>query len=211
MHFLRSTPLARILACVVAVLVGCRAGRPERGGCEPPRPPSVEPRRVAWTQPAVPSERVAPGQLSGLVVDEESGLPLFGAQVHVVGAALQAYSDSSGLFSVQLRPGRQSIRVRRIGYASLSTDVVAREDSGYAAVFTLAREPVILCHVTVGMHVPQPAVEGAVRDALTDQPLLGVVKVTATDGAFRDSVAATTDSLGYLRRPLPPIGAERTP
>ena len=201
--------LSRPFVCALAVSAGlpfgCRS-QPEqvRIVYRPEYLPPPEAKVVAWSQAPLASAQVPAGYLAGLIVDAESGLPLFKAQVHIASTTVGAMSDSTGRFRVRLPSGVGAIRVRRIGYSTSATPIVAHTDSGYVMVAALRREPTILCTVTTGYSGPRSAVVVSARDALTGLPLAAPVTVTVTDTAFRDSFVTTVDSSGRIPRTIAP-------
>lgn len=58
------------------------------------------------------------GTLSGTVIDNQTGSPLSGVTVFVVGTYKGAYTDEAGKFRIEgIKPGEYSIRISYIGYA----------------------------------------------------------------------------------------------
>jgi len=164
-----------------------------------------EPRRVAYTQDPISSTRVSPGELTGIVLDAESGQPLAYAQVAIIIPAGTVYTDSSGRFRLAPLPrGAQVIHAGRIGYGRVRMPIDANPDSGYVTVIALPRNEVVLCRVFTSVYVPQSGVAVAVRDALTGIGVSVPITITATDGAYRDSVVVEADSLGRTHRTIAP-------
>lgn len=64
------------------------------------------------------------GTISGRVVDAETGEPLAGAAVEVLGQGVQAATNDSGGFSVSVAPGSHSVVVEMIGYETGRVDGV---------------------------------------------------------------------------------------
>ncbi len=91
---------------------------------------------VPWRQASFPSLAplffflaVSPvaaqqGTISGRVVDAETGEPLAGAAVEVLGQGVQAATNDSGGFSVSVAPGSHSVVVEMIGYETGRVDGV---------------------------------------------------------------------------------------
>ena len=205
-------------------VVAC-SSRPvqERVVYVPSSAPQAEVNRVAWSQPPVPSANVQPGRLAGIVVDQESGQPIF-AQISVTSAPMVGtLTDSSGRFNLAVPSGARTIWIRRVGYSPYKIDAVLAQHSGYIMVAALTRALTTLCNVSDGGIVlrlyrdstgktvqtpilppPPSAVVVYVRDALTGQPPGSPVTVTVTDGAFRDSLVARVDSLGRVPRTIAP-------
>jgi len=152
------------------LLAGCGGHRAWQGCAVPAAEPATSSKAaVAWSQGPLASTRVAPGELVGLVVDAESGVPVALAQV-IVGqwtpGKPPVLTDSVGRFRMPLPNAGETLRVMRIGYDSYAT-TVPRGDSGLAAVVALRPTAVVLCHVIL-THV--------------------------RDSTFRDSVAVLPDT-----------------
>ena len=194
--------------CHVAVVVaslGCRPPERVRYVYLSPPPPPRDSTRAAWSQPPVPSSRVEPGRLEGLVLDDETGQPLSHAQVQLVSTTFGAMTDSAGRFELPVPADTRSIRIRRIGYEPYRVDGVFAADSGYVIVAALRRSTVVLCRVVTGQGGgPESAVVISVRDAMTGRPFSGSVSVTVTDTSFRESFVTTVDSLGLVPRTIAP-------
>lgn len=59
-----------------------------------------------------------PGRLSGLVVSGEDGRPVQSARVYVRGQALEASTDPTGAFQLELPPGTWDLSIVRSGFSS---------------------------------------------------------------------------------------------
>ncbi len=71
------------------------------------------------------------GRVIGTVVEEESGQPLIGATVMIVGTQLGARADLDGKFTIRnVPPGTYTLRVSAIGYAPVEITEVIVEASG---------------------------------------------------------------------------------
>ncbi|MDE3053528.1 MAG: carboxypeptidase regulatory-like domain-containing protein, partial [Gemmatimonadota bacterium] len=67
-----------------------------------------------------PAAQAQTGSIVGTVVDRATSQPLEGSLVTVVGTRLGANTDGRGHFVIRgVRPGHDSVLVRRIGYAPL--------------------------------------------------------------------------------------------
>ena len=62
-----------------------------------------------------------PGEIEGLVRAEESGQPLAGARVSIVGSPQFAITFGDGSFHLRVPDGQYTLRVERLGYAMLET------------------------------------------------------------------------------------------
>ena len=190
---------------MVLALAGCHR-QPKSVPVVHPAPPARgEPRKVAYTQDPISSTRIAPGELTGIVLDAENGQPLAQAQVAILNPGGTVYTDSSGRFRISPLPrGQRVLQVGRIGYGTVRRRIEVTPDSGYVTVVALPRNEVVVCRVFAGGYVPQSGVAVAARDALTGTGVSVPVTVIATDGSFRDSVVAEADSLGRTHRTIAP-------
>ncbi len=82
------------------------------------------------------------GKIAGKVIDEQSGEPLPGANVIVVGTNYGAAADADGeYFILNLPPGRYDVEARMIGYAPVKmTGVQVRTNATTTANFKLRTE-----------------------------------------------------------------------
>ena len=62
----------------------------------------------------------AAGRVTGKVTSSEGGAPVLGATVQLVGTPFGTITKSDGTFSIALRPGAYSLRVRQIGFTSVT-------------------------------------------------------------------------------------------
>jgi outer membrane receptor protein involved in Fe transport len=97
------------------------------------------------------AERRAPaGEVRGVVVDSVSREPLLGAQVVVVGTSLGAVTSEDGSYVLPaVPPGRQTIRVRRLGYRTESRTVEVMDGETLSLEFALAHSASTLDEVLV--------------------------------------------------------------
>ena len=83
------------------------------------------------------------GRIQGLVLDEQTGSALYGANVLVQGTLLGAASDEKGEFTItRLPPGSYTLLVTMIGYESQSLAVTIQPDATQAVTVHLS--PTIL-------------------------------------------------------------------
>ncbi len=67
--------------------------------------------------------------ISGRVIDRETGRPLEGANIQIVGQKRGATADLDGYYSLErLTPGKYTLRASVIGYAKADTTIVLGED-----------------------------------------------------------------------------------
>jgi len=84
------------------------------------------------------------GQIKGVITDQESGEPLRGAAVAVIGTAMGAMTDSSGAFVIRfLRSGIHSLKISHLDYAPIEVvDVMVLHGQTTEVIRSLARNPV---------------------------------------------------------------------
>ncbi|GAC1478923.1 MAG: TonB-dependent receptor [Gemmatimonadaceae bacterium] len=88
---------------------------------------------------AAPLARAQTGAVAGRVTGTETGEPLVGATVSVVGQPYGAAVRGDGSYRVQLDPGTYQLRARLIGYASVTKSVTVAAGQTVQADFGLAR------------------------------------------------------------------------
>ena len=72
----------------------------------------------------------ASGSVAGRVLDRDSGEPLPGANVTIVGTSIGASTDLEGKYVLRNVPtGKQSMKVTYIGYRSVTMDVTVGENA----------------------------------------------------------------------------------
>lgn len=94
---------------------------------------------------AVPAARGqdSTATLTGRVVSAESGKPLSSAQVIIDSTRQGAITDSAGRFRLpDVSPGRRTVRVRLIGFATATTEVRVRPEVITEVTFLLDRSAV---------------------------------------------------------------------
>lgn len=90
------------------------------------------------------------GSVTGLVTDVETGQPLVGAQVSVVGTAVRTLVDAQGRYLIAGLPaGEAVIRVQLVGYGSAEETVNVTADGAVNASFRLQRQAVQLEGIVV--------------------------------------------------------------
>lgn len=93
---------------------------------------------LALTSSVVPVRAAATATISGVVNDEQTGLPLSGVGIVVLGTAKTATSDARGGFAFSgLAAGAYVLRLRRDGYAPSDSDSIVVNDGATVSV-TLA-------------------------------------------------------------------------
>jgi len=92
----------------------------------------------ALTSSVLPARAADTATIAGTVNDQQTGLPLSGVGVSVLGTTLTAITNASGGFSITgLPPGAYVLRLRRDGYSLSDSDTIVLKDGGLAQV-TLA-------------------------------------------------------------------------
>ena len=119
------------------------------------------------------------GSISGRVTDADTGDPLVGANVLVVGTNLGAATDINGEYSISAVPaGAQRLNANYIGYASSSSNVDIAADGSATADFGLSVAALNLNEVIVtgtGTAVEKSKVGNSVgivnMESLEDAPI----------------------------------------
>jgi TonB-dependent receptor len=93
---------------------------------------------VAWS-PAWAQQ----GTVTGTVRDQQSGLPLAGAAVHVLGMARSVVTDANGRFLLlNVSSGEQRVAVEYLGYGETTRQVTVPVDGSVSVMFALEVEAV---------------------------------------------------------------------
>ena len=83
------------------------------------------------------------GYLEGTIVDSDTGQPVEGAQVNVVGGYQADVTDASGQFDLTLQQGEIDLLISRFGYLEGSHTVTIVEDETLVDTFQLDPAPVV--------------------------------------------------------------------
>ena len=141
--------------------------------------------------PAMLAAQAGPtGRIAGRVVDGESGRPVAGAQVLIVGQPDHLEADLDGRFrSAPLPVGTYSVRSFYIGYAPAQVDSV-RVTAGQATVvsLSLSTTPVQLAELEV--KAEEPAKISSAAGLLAEQQNAPAV----SDGVSAETISKTPDS-----------------
>jgi Carboxypeptidase regulatory-like domain/TonB-dependent Receptor Plug Domain len=141
--------------------------------------------------PAMLAAQAGPtGRIAGRVVDGESGRPVAGAQVLIVGQPDHLEADLDGRFrSAPLPVGTYSVRSFYIGYAPAQVDSV-RVAAGQATVvsLSLSTTPVQLAELEV--KAAEPAKISSAAGLLAEQQNAPAV----SDGVSAETISKTPDS-----------------
>ncbi len=121
--------------------------------------------------PFVPLVAQQTGTVSGTVVTTESGAPLVGVSVVVVGTARSVLTNEKGLYHLSVPAGAHSVRARLIGYEAAEQRVVVPAGQTITVDFKLTATPLSLNEVVVvGARTSRTAVETPVPvDVITSQ------------------------------------------
>ena len=150
-----------------------------------PADPSQTARAQAPAAPPAARPGAAAGVVTGVVVDSATGAPLPAAQVRLVGLGRGELTHDDGTFTFDdLPPGRYTVAVQRIGYAT-AEQVVTLAAGGRAALrVPVAPSAARLSPVVVTGNVG----EGRERDALRPTRVVGGAEL---DRRLGETVAAT--------------------
>ncbi|MDZ7295147.1 MAG: TonB-dependent receptor [candidate division KSB1 bacterium] len=93
---------------------------------------------------AVAATHASGGKVSGTVIDGQTGKPLPGANVQILGTTRGASADRNGAFLIaNLPPGRYSVRASMIGYRAVTIDGVSiAEGQEVRLAFALQPAPI---------------------------------------------------------------------
>src|SRR5437763_6915616 len=129
------------------------------------------------------------GTISGTVTSQETGAPLAGAAVAVVGTRLEGAAGADGRYTIaQVPPGSYRVRARLIGYASgVDTGVVVVAGQTATADIVLPQQAVQLeTVVAIGYATIQKKdVTGAVASASGEDVLLKAAPTSALSNALQ--------------------------
>ncbi|MGD2152420.1 MAG: TonB-dependent receptor [Gemmatimonadales bacterium] len=129
-----------------------------------------------------------PSAIAGRVVDAQSGDPVAGAAIRVLGTVLTTFADDSGRFELRrVPPGARQLAVERIGYAPRTVELELR--AGARATVEIALEPRA---VALGGIVAAPAKRAA---RVGDAPVS--VAVMEADEVMERAPATAADAIAY--------------
>ncbi len=98
-----------------------------------------------------------PGELSGRVADAISGTPVQNVLVEVLGTELSAHTDGRGEFRLRgLEPGRHSVRLSRVGYATLVREIEIQNGRAARLTVDLEARPFAVPEVRTEADRPDP-------------------------------------------------------
>lgn len=112
------------------------------------------------------------GQISGLVTDQVTGVPLAGAEVTIPGTRVAVTTGPDGRFLIEtVPPGQATLRVRRIGYGSSEQTAAVTAGATATVEFTLPPQAVPLEELVVVGYGQQQRedITGAVTRVTSDQ------------------------------------------
>lgn len=123
-----------------------------------------------------PAAAQATGSILGRVLDAQSGEPIVGADVQLVGLPFRATTVAEGRFALAaVPPGEHTLRVQRLGYRTLElTGVVVRTGHATDAVARMQPQAVEVGGVTVQVERLPPLIDpqgSTSRDIVTGREL----------------------------------------
>ena len=149
--------------------------------------------------PFVPLVAQQTGTVSGTVVATESGAPLAGASVVIVGTARSVLTNEKGLYHLSVPAGTHSVRARLIGYDAAEQRVTVAAGQTVAADFKLTATPLSLNEVVVvGARTSRTATETPVPvDVITSQEMTetGVTEVNQMLATLEPSFNASHQAI----------------
>ncbi len=162
----------------------------------------VRPLLVAFllVAPVVPSFAQQTGTVSGTVVVTESGAPLAGASVVIVGAARSVLTNEKGQYHLSVPVGAHTVRARLIGYEAAEQRVVVPAGQTVSVDFKLTATPLSLNEIVViGARTSRTAVETPVPvDVITSQEVIetGYTEVNQVLATLAPSFNASHQTIG---------------
>jgi TonB-linked SusC/RagA family outer membrane protein len=118
------------------------------------------------------------GSISGRVVDSASAQPLANATIAVDGTDRRAVTRADGGYTISLVPaGTQTVRVRRIGYATRAMTVAVSAGGTASADFALTAQAAALSEIVVTGYGTQrrEAISGSVSTINAEAANVGVI------------------------------------
>lgn len=146
----------------------------------------------AYRSEIVTSEVVAAGTLSGVTVRADTGEPLRGVQVWVIGTSIGTLSGEDGSVHLRGLPDGEDLLlgVSMLGFRADTLPVRQRPGSGLAARLVMRPAPICLCNGS-GFDADQGLFIIDVRDAVAGgPPVTAEVQVAWRGGEARDSQRA---------------------
>lgn len=145
---------------------------------------------LALATPFVASAQ-ATGAITGMVVDETSGEPLAGAQVHIPATQQGVLANAQGRFLLRNVPtGEQTVRAQILGYAAANQTVTVTEGGTVTADFELSPQAIDLEDVVVtalGIERTERSLGYAVQNL--DSERLGEIPAVNITEALQGQVA----------------------
>ncbi len=149
--------------------------------------------------PFVPLVAQQTGTVSGTVVATESGAPLAGASVVIVGTARSVLTNEKGLYHLSVPAGAHNVRARLIGYEPAEQRVVVPAGQTVTVDFKLTATPLSLNEVVVvGARTSRTATETPVPvDVITSQEMTetGVTEVNQMLATLEPSFNASHQAI----------------
>ena len=118
------------------------------------------------------------------LVKAQTGAPIAGASVRIVGGPIEVQTDSEGRYQIlQVSPGSITVAATASGFSSAQTTLAVAPRSLVDLTFELSAQPTPTAGATV---------RGAITNASTSQPLAGV-QVAVVGGAPAVNIASAAD------------------
>src|SRR5881392_651002 len=139
------------------------------------------------------------GIVSGTVVAAESGAPLAGASVVIVGTARSVFTSDKGEYRLSVAAGTHAVRARLIGYEPAEQRVTVTAGQTVTADFKLTATPLSVNEVVVvGARTSRTATETPVPvDVITAQEVIetGHTEIAQILGALAPSFNASHQTI----------------
>lgn len=169
----------------------------------------IEKRGIAWfvkkgNNKAVPSthSQKEPGRVSGILLDEETGLPISDVTIRIGNKGTTSLADGS--FSITLAPGKYEAEISSIGYGKkIISDIELKENGQLELNITLKREKNTLEGVTVRSSVRRESIaslytrqknEAGISNGISREQISALPDKNIGETLKRISGVSTTDN-----------------
>ena len=127
-----------------------------------------------------------PGEIEGFVRAEQSGQPLAGARVTIIGTPQFVITSSDGSFHLRVADGQYTVRVERLGYAALDTTISVRAQV----------DPLVIELQESALELEGLVITGSISERGSDQVLrpVNVLSADELQRRLQSTVAATLGS-----------------
>jgi hypothetical protein len=153
------------------------------------------------------SSFAALGKIAGKVTDEETGEPLAGAQLQIVGTSMGAAANADGeYFILNIPPGTYVVKVSFMGYATKQVENV-RAQLDVSTTLDIQLKATVIEGETVSVVAERPIIDKkmtATRITFSEEAIQNTMPVTSLNEVLQSSVTvqamrgANKSGVGYL-------------